>query len=201
MIFLELFYTFFIIGLFTIGGGYAMLPLIQHKVCTEHAWITDGAFTDMIAISQMTPGPIGINFATYIGYSVINEWASNSSYLLADGASVPTFSPGMVDFLSVLGSFTATTAVVLPSFLIVLALCKIYTRFCHSTAFEGMMMGLRPTVVGMIAAAAVLLVTPENFPDWRTWAIFAVSFAVAMFTPLHPILLLLLAGLAGFLIF
>lgn len=186
MIFLELFYTFFIIGLFTIGGGYAMLPLIQHKVCTEHAWITDGQFTDMIAISQMTPGPIGINSATYVGYSVIHEWASGT---------------GMVDFLSILGSFTATLAVVLPSFLIVLALCKVYTNFCHSRGFTGLMMGLRPTVAGLIGAAAVLMITPENFPDWKSWLIFAASFIAAMFTSLNPILLLVAAGAIGFLVY
>ena len=71
MIFLELFYTFFIIGAFTIGGGYAMLPLIQDQVVNTHAWISAQEFTDIIAISQMTPGPIGINSATYIGYTVL----------------------------------------------------------------------------------------------------------------------------------
>lgn len=208
MIFLELFYTFFIIGLFTIGGGYAMLPLIQHKVCTEHAWITDGQFTDMIAISQMTPGPIGINSATYVGYSVIHEWVSGTA--LAGGSldgiartmmAGGSLSPGMVDFLSILGSFTATLAVVLPSFLIVLALCKVYTNFCHSRGFTGLMMGLRPTVAGLIGAAAVLMITPENFPDWKSWLIFAASFIAAMFTSLNPILLLVAAGAIGFLVY
>lgn len=235
MIFLELFYTFFIIGLFTIGGGYAMLPLIQHKVCTEHAWITDGQFTDMIAISQMTPGPIGINSATYVGYSVIHEWASGTGTTgmgtveigteatrtgaigteaigtaLAGGSldgvagtvmASSSLSPGMVDFLSILGSFTATLAVVLPSFLIVLALCKVYTNFCHSRGFTGLMMGLRPTVAGLIGAAAVLMITPENFPDWKSWLIFAASFIAAMFTSLNPILLLVAAGAIGFLVY
>ena len=114
MIFLELFYTFFIIGAFTIGGGYAMLPLIQDQVVNTHAWISAQEFTDIIAISQMTPGPIGINSATYIGYTVL----SNS------GAS---------QFLCVLGSFTATAAVVLPSFLIVLGMCFALKKFSKST--------------------------------------------------------------------
>ena len=106
MIFLELFSTFFIIGMFTIGGGYAMLSLIQNEVVTVHGWIDEVTFTDIVAISQMTPGPIGINSATYIGYEV----------LARTGAS---------EFLCILGSATATFAVVLPSFIIVLAICRV----------------------------------------------------------------------------
>ena len=110
MIDIELFLTFFLIGMFTIGGGYAMLSLIQNEVVTVHAWIDETTFTDIVAISQMTPGPIGINTATYIGYDV----------LAGTGAS---------EFMCVLGSFTATFAVVLPSFIIVLAICKVYEKF------------------------------------------------------------------------
>ena len=106
MIFWELFSTFFVIGMFTIGGGYAMLSLIQNEVVTVHGWISDGTFTDIVAISQMTPGPIGINSATYIGYEVLAN-------------------TGAPQFMCVLGSFTATFAVVLPSFIIVLGLCKV----------------------------------------------------------------------------
>lgn len=179
MIFAQLFTTFFIIGLFTIGGGYAMLPLIQAKVVFEHQWITQQAFADIIAISQMTPGPIGINSATYIGYTVIKE-------------------AGYGGFISICGSFTATVAVVLPSFLIVLALCRVYGRFNHSSIFRDFMSGLKPTVVGLIGAAAVLLITPENFPDWKSWGIFALAFAAAMFTETSPILILLGAGAAGY---
>ena len=97
MIYIELFITFFVIGMFTIGGGYAMLSLIQNEVVTVHNWIDDTTFTDIVAISQMTPGPIGINSATYIGYEVLAK----------SGAS---------ELLCVLGSCTATFAVVLPSF-------------------------------------------------------------------------------------
>lgn len=182
MLFLELFVTFFVIGLFTIGGGYAMLPLIQHKVVSEHAWITDQMFTDIIAISQMTPGPIGINSATYIGYSVVRE-------------------AGFNHFVCVLGSFTATFAVVLPSFLIVLWLCHIYGKFNHSSIFKGFMSGLRPAVVGLIGAAALLLVSPENFPDAASWIILLCTFVLAMWTNLSPILLLVLAGVAGYLLY
>lgn len=182
MIFWELFSTFFIIGLFTIGGGYAMLPLIQHKVVAEYGWITDRMFTDIVAISQMTPGPIGINSATYIGYSVIKEAGYNQ-------------------FLCACGSFTTTVAVVLPSFIIVLALCHVYRQFSHSATFKGFMSGLRPTVAGLIGAAAVLMISNDNFPDWKSWIIFAVSFVLAMWTKLNPILLLAAAGAVGYLIY
>ena len=103
MIYWELFSTFYVIGMFTIGSGYAMLSLIQNEVVTVHGWISEGTFTDIVAISQMTPGPIGINSATYIGYEVLSN----------TGAS---------EILCILGSFTATFAVVLPSFIIVLGL-------------------------------------------------------------------------------
>ena len=107
MIFLELFITFFIIGAFTFGGGYAMLSLIQNQVVTVHQWLTPEEFTDIVAISQMSPGPIGINSATYIGYSVPHAMG---------------FSPAV----SVLGSITATFAVVLPSYLLVLWICILF---------------------------------------------------------------------------
>lgn len=181
MLFVQLFCTFFVIGLFTIGGGYAMLPLIQRKVVTDNQWITDQLFTDIVAISQMTPGPIGINSATYIGYSVIRE-------------------AGMNQFLCVCGSFTATLAVVLPSFVIVLALCHVYSKFNHSGVFKGFMSGLRPCVIGLIGAAALILITPDNFPDWKSWLIFALAFVCAMWVKINPILILVGAGILGFII-
>lgn len=181
MIFAQLFIIFFIIGLFTIGGGYAMLPLIQAEVVIKHQWITAQAFADIVAISQMTPGPIGINSATYLGYSVVK-------------------SAGYGQFLCILGAFTTTTAVVLPSFLIVLALCHVYGKFNHSPVFSGFMSGLKPTVVGLIGAAAILLTTPDNFPDWKTRIIFVAAFALAMFTEFNPILILIVSGIAGYVI-
>lgn len=179
MIFLDLFINFFIIGLFTIGGGYAMLPLIQQKVVFDHSWISEELFTDIVAISQMTPGPIGINSATYIGYSVVRE-------------------AGYGEFMCVLGSFTTSLAVVLPSFLIVLYLCHVYSRFNRSGVFSGFMKGLKPAVVGLIGAAAVLMVTKTTFPDWKSWIIFALTFVAAMWTKVNPILILLAAGAAGY---
>ncbi len=182
MIFLELFWTFFVIGTFTIGGGYAMLPLIQNQVVTNHGWIDENTFTDVVAISQMTPGPIGINSATYIGYDV----------LAASGAN---------EFLCILGSTTATFAVVLPSFIIVLALCKVYTKFSDNKIFTGVMSGMRPTVVGLIGAAAVILITPQNFPDWKSWVLFITAFAVSITGKLNPILTILAGGIAGVLLY
>ena len=182
MIYIQLFLTFFVIGLFTIGGGYAMLSLIQGQVVGVHGWVTEQAFTDMVAISQMTPGPIGINCATYIGYSVLHEAGAN-------------------EFLCVLGSFTATTAIVLPSFLIVLALCRVYTKFSRNRIFEGMMSGLKPVVVGLIGAAAALLMTPDNFPYWKSWALFALAAAVSLIWNVSPILIIVAAGAIGYLIY
>ena len=166
-LFLQLFVTFFVIGLFTFGGGYAMLSLIQTQVVTAHAWISESLFTDIVAISQMTPGPIGVNCATYVGYDVVTT--AGGSHLLG-----------------VLGSFTATLAVVLPSFLLVLMMARFYETMHHNRIFEGVMGWLRPAVVGLIGAAAVILVlrtgwtdghpflevVRENFPDWKSWLLF-----------------------------
>lgn len=105
MIFLQLFYTFFKIGLFGFGGGYAMLSMIQGEVVTRYGWLTAQEFTDIVAISQMTPGPIGINSATYVGYTTLVEAG---------------YSAG----IGILGSCIATFAVVLPSFILMLTISK-----------------------------------------------------------------------------
>lgn len=182
MIFAELFITFFVIGMFTIGGGYAMLSLIQNKVVTVHGWISDGAFTDIVAISQMTPGPIGINSATYIGYEVI----ANS---------------GAPEFLCILGSFTATFAVVLPSFIIVLALCKVYDRWKDHYMFKGIMSGLKPAVLGLIGTAALSLATPENFIDWKSFLLCLLAFIALYFKKIGPFSAIGLGALAGLLLY
>lgn len=182
MIFLELFSTFFIIGMFTIGGGYAMLSLIQNKVVTVHNWIDDTTFTDIVAISQMTPGPIGINSATYIGYEVIAN----------TGAS---------GFLCVLGSFTATFAVVLPSFIIVLAICRVYDKWKDHYMFKGVMSGLKPATLGLIGTAALGLATPENFIDWKSFVICILAFLALYFKKLGPFSIIGAGALAGLLIY
>ena len=182
MIFLELFLTFFLIGTFTIGGGYAMLSLIQNEVVTVHGWLNENAFTDIVAISQMTPGPIGINCATYVGYDVLASSGANS-------------------FVCFLGSLTATLAVVLPSFLIVLTICKMWEKFRENKMFQNTMKGLKPAVVGLIGAAAILLITKENFPDYISWILFSAAFILSWFMKLNPILLIILGGVAGFFLY
>lgn len=182
MIYLELFLTFFIIGMFTIGGGYAMLSLIQNKVVTVHGWIDDVMFTDIVAISQMTPGPIGINSATYIGYEVL----ANS------GAS---------EFLCILGSFTATFAVVLPSFIIVLGICKVYDKWKNHYMLKGILTGLKPAVLGLIGTAALGLATPDNFIDWKSYVLCILAFIALYLKKVGPFAIIGLGAIAGLLIY
>ena len=182
MIFFELFKTFFIIGMFTIGGGYAMLSLIQNKVVTVHGWIDDTTFTDIVAISQMTPGPIGINSATYIGYEVLAN----------TGAS---------EFLCILGSFTATFAVVLPSFIIVLAICRVYDKWKDHPIFQGVMSGLKPAVIGLVGTAVISVTTPENFIDWKSYALCISAFLALYFKKAGPFTIIGLGALAGLILY
>ncbi len=196
LVFAQLFWVFFIIGLFTFGGGYAMLSLIQTQVVTAHSWLTESAFTDIVAISQMTPGPVGINCATYVGYEVVRS--SGAGHLVA-----------------ILGSFTATFAVILPSFLIVLTIVRFYTKFQHNKLFEGVMSWLRPAVVGLIGAAAIILmfrvdwagakpavsIVEENFSDWISWVLFAAATVASLFFKVGPIPIILAGGALGLLIY
>lgn len=182
MIFLQLFLTFFLIGTFTFGGGYAMLSLIQSQVVTVHQWLTPEEFTDIVAISQMSPGPIGINSATYIGYSVPQ-------------------SLGYGPVISVLGSIAATTAVVLPSFLIVLWICILYEKFRSNRYFASVMTVLRPITIGMIAAAAIIMITPYNFIDFWSWILFIGAFICTSVFKINPIYIIIGSGAAGYLIY
>ena len=195
-LFLQLFGTFFVIGAFTIGGGYAMLSLIQGEVVTAHHWISESTFTDIVAISQMTPGPIGINTATYVGYDVLNQ--ATGSHLLG-----------------IAGSATATLALVIPSFILVLLIVRFYTQFKSSVLFEGVMGWLRPTVVGLIGAAAIILVVKtawfqgmptfriveENFPDWKSWCHLAAAFGASYWGKVNPILVIVAGAVLGLLIY
>ena len=190
----QLFITFFLIGVFTFGGGYAMLSMIQSEVVMRHAWLSESEFTNIVAISQSTPGPIGINCATYTGYEVLND-----------------VSPVM----GFVGSFVATLALVLPSFIIVLALVKVYKKFLGHKYFDAVMSGLRPTVVGLIGAAAVILVvnigwsgfTPhlsiieDNFPDWKSWALFGAAILASLKFRVGPITIILAGAVAGLLLY
>ena len=195
-LFLELFWNFFLIGAFTIGGGYAMLSLIQGEVVTTHHWISESTFTDIVAISQMTPGPIGINTATYVGYDVLFQ-ATGSHYL------------------GIAGSATATLALVIPSFILVLLIVRFYTQFKSSVLFEGVMSWLRPTVVGLIGAAAIILIVDttwvqgapvfsivrDNFPDWKSWCLLGAAFAASYWGKVNPILVIVAAAVLGLLIY
>ncbi len=190
MIFLLLFYTFFKIGLFGFGGGYAMLSMIQGEVVTKYHWLTTSQFTDIVAISQMTPGPIGINSATYVGYSAV----VNAGY-----------SPGV----GILGSTLATIAVVLPSFILMFTITKILIKYRDTNLVDTMFSLLRPTVVGLIAAAALILMTRENFsaPDVNPWQfyisvyLFVAAFVGTQFFKINPIRMIIMCGVAGIILF
>ena len=194
---LALFTSFFKIGLFGFGGGLAILSLIQMEVETN-GWMGQQEFVDIVAVSQVTPGPIGINCATYVGYTVGGIW----------------------------GSVLATLAIVLPSLIIMLSICKAYfwlsKRFKGNPYFEQTLRMLRFAVIGLIASAALLLIKPTNFIDSTSWIIFSVvafltvlpnfvkkkegnklsTFNFQLSTLLsHPILLIVLSGLAGYLIY
>ena len=212
-IFLQLFWTFFVIGLFNFGGGGAMISLIQSRVVTDLGWISQAQFTDIVAISQTTPGPIGINCATYVGYEVGRGIAAGhlgTAGTLASAGSVA---------LGIAGSALATLALVLPSFLIFWGIVALYKKF-HSTPLWGnVMSGLRPVVAGLIGAAALLLtfrfgspfpqgdptpfvsVLTENFADWTSWLILAATLAASFILKANPILLILAGGLIGLIIY
>lgn len=186
MLYLQLFLSFCKIGLFGFGGGLAILSLIEMEV-EQYGWMSSQEFIDIVAVSQVTPGPIGINCATYVGYTVGGIW----------------------------GSVLATFAIVLPSLIIMLSICKAYfwlgKRFKGNLYFEQSLRMLRFTVIGLIAAAALMLIKPTTFIDPASWTIFGVvagltvlpNFYKKKVTEIisHPILLILLAGLVGLVVY
>ena len=196
LLILQLMWTFFVIGAFTIGGGYAMLSLIQNEVVVAHGWISESTFTDIVAVSQMTPGPIGINAATYVGYDVLFQ---------ATGSQA----------LGVCGSLAATLALILPSVVIMLLIVRFYTKFRNSTLYAGAMDFLKPCVAGLIGAAALVLmvkttwtdfvpsidIVAENFPDWRSWVLLAAAFIASWWRKINPILIILAAAGLGLLLY
>lgn len=173
------------IGLFGFGGGYGMLSLIQYQVVDCHHWMTSAEFTNIVAISQMTPGPIGINSATYCGYTAVYN---------ATGSAL----------LGVAGSCIATFALVLPTFVLMVLISKLFMRYMRTQAVQSVFMGLRPTVVGLLAAATLLLMNAENFstPDdpWRfsiSVFLFVATFVGTKWMKVNPIRMILYAGFAG----
>lgn len=186
MIFLELFYTFFIIGLFGFGGGYGMISLIQHQVVVEHYWMTSAEFTNIIAISQMTPGPVGINTATYSGYTAAQHAFD----------SMP---------MGVLGSVVATFALVLPSFILMIMISKMFLKHMKSPVVQNVFFGLRPAVVGLLLAATLLLVNEENFGSYAgdkiqffvSIALFVGTFIGVKVFKINPIRMIIFAAIVG----
>ncbi|MCH5220448.1 MAG: chromate transporter [Muribaculaceae bacterium] len=187
MIYLKLIWSYFKIGLFGFGGGYAMLSLIENEIVSP-GWITEKMFTDIVAISQMTPGPIGINSATYIGYVAPGEAGFDGWWW------------------GILGSLICTLVVVLPSFLLVTFASRYIRRHHDSALVKGIFSGLRPVVVGLIASAALLLMNGANFGTENSdiiisVAICVIAFCTVYFTKIHPILIIIAAGFAGWLIY
>lgn len=181
MIFLELFWTFFKIGAFTFGGGYAMLPLIQAEV-ERHGWLDSESLVNFIAVSESTPGPFAINMSTYVGMETGGFF----------------------------GAVCATVGVVLPSFLIILAVAKFFDRFRSAKAVGGCMRGLKPAVVGLIAAALLSVGQTVFFPNGLTTAVFTeptfyfslVIFLLAVllaFKKVHPVIIIVVSAVCGLL--
>lgn len=189
MIFLQLFITFFFIGLFGFGGGYGMVSLIQGEVVHHWHWMTTSEFTDIVAISQMTPGPIGINSATYCGYTAVHN-------------------AGMGNAMAILGSITATFALVLPSLILMILISRMFMKYMNTSVVQSVFMGLRPAVVGLLGAATLLLMTSDNFSTpsqnpWQFWistALFAATFVGTMYFKINPIRMILYCALAGLLL-
>lgn len=179
MIYLELFLTFFKIGAFTVGGGYAMLPFIQEEV-VAHGWMELSKIVNFIAVSESTPGPFAINISTYVGSEVGG----------------------------ILGSVCATLGVVLPSFIIILIIARIYEKFKSSKLVSGIMSGLKPAVIGLIGSAVISIGKTVFIPNGANLEIFTSSSlyvsliifalcAVLAFKKLHPILIILLSAVLG----
>lgn len=191
MILWQLFISYLKIGFFGFGGGYAMLSLIQNEVVVQHEWLTNAQFSDIVAISQFTPGPIAINSATYVGYTVGIQ--------------------GGGTLMGILGSVIATFAVCLPSLTLMILVARFFLKLKGNRWVEGMMRGMRPVVIGMIAAAALLLIWPHtggeevgegerNFVDMWSWVLFG-GVLVGSWRKMNPIHLILGAGVAGIVIY
>lgn len=169
MIYLQLFLSYLKIGFFGFGGGYGMISLIQSEIVVQHQWLTALQLTDVVAVSQMTPGPIAINCATYVGYLVTgNVW----------------------------GSVIATTATCIPPLTIMLLISKFYVRLRDNKMMKSVLFWMTPMMVGMIGSAALVLSNDESFLDWITIIIFGLSF-FATWKKVNPILLLALSAIVG----
>ena len=182
MLYLQLFYTFFKIGLFGFGGGYAMLSMIQGEVVTRYEWLTPQEFTDIVAISQMTPGPIGINSATYVGFTATG---------------------------SVWGSVIATFAVVLPSFILMLAISKFFLKYQKHPAVEAVFINIKAADARRPTTAGRNPLNTENFSSPKedmysfivSCIIFLVAFVGTRKYKVNPIVMIIVCGIAGFILY
>ena len=190
MIFWKLFYTFCKIGIFNFGGGLAMLALIQHEVVEVNAWMTEAEFADIVATSQVTPGPVGINVATYAGYTAV-------------------INAGYDSWVAVLGAFVSSFSVILLPFIAMLIVSRYLMRHKDNPVVKTVLSFLKLTVVGLIAAAALLLVSPETFGTYSespfqfflSIGLFAAAFIASLKWKTSPILLIVLAGVVGFVVY
>jgi chromate transporter len=171
-IFIKLFISFFKIGAFSFGGGYAMLPLIEEEVIQLNNWITTSEFIDILAISEMTPGPIAINSATFLGYKIAG----------------------------LMGSAVATFAVTLPSFLIMTIIFLSINKFKDSPYVEWAFEGIRPVVIGLILAAAINI-GMTTLVDLKSIVIAILLFYVVAFKNLNPIIAIVIAGILGIILY
>ncbi len=169
MTYLNLFFVFFKVGLFSFGGGYAILPLMQHEVVDINKWTSFKEFMDIVAVSQITPGPISINLATHVGYRI--------------GGT--------------LGSTIATTSVVLPSIIIVSLIVIFLKRFSKLLVVQRIFKSLRVTIVGLILAAGIALFVKENFIDYKSYIIFTSVLIGGLVFKIGSITLIILSGVAG----
>lgn len=199
-IYLKMIWAYLKIGIFGFGGGYAMLSLVERSVVGP-GWISEQMFTDIVAISQMTPGPIGINSATYIGYVAPGQ-------VSGEALSSPIW--------GIIGSILCTLAVTVPSFILVLKASHFIRRHHESGIIKAIFSGLRPVVVGLIASAAIMLMNWENFSPSHdrytlicSCAICAISFCLVYFKipfkgkkiGLHPIFVICLMGAVGLMLY
>lgn len=164
MILLRLFFVFSYIGLFNFGGGYAMLSFIQQEVVAKRAWMTNAEFTDVVAISQSTPGPIGINCATYSGYTAVMNDAQMQEFC---ASLSPQYADSILYVFGIFGSVLASLSVLWLPFIVMVLVSKLILRYKNSPVLKGIFSGLRPAIIGLLASAALALMNKANFGDWE----------------------------------
>jgi len=169
MIYLNLFLEFMKIGAFTFGGGYAMIPLIEKEIVNKYQWLTMKQFTDLIAIAEMTPGPMAVNSATLVGYKVAKFW----------------------------GAVVSTLGVVLPSFLIIWAIASVFSQFQDNPTVQAAFKGLRPAVLGLIIVAAISISKTSILSEYKSILIVIGTVLALTIFKIHPILVLIISAITG----